>query len=235
MINVITAAPDFTQTGVRLTAAVEVGATTAATSGNGQAHVYIQASKAAFRFGGTHMSVGDLRPGRGVDSHAAVTRFLGLTSESVNGTRLPSSGYNHFGPFASARFQAGGRALVSAFYAHESQTGSSRYDRIAGGDGLFRSGFDPQTLDFGTLRADVSRLAGFDDLIATFSVNRQGDGRFEQTRPTALLDRQSAVTTAVGYQLEARKRHKRHSISLVPSTSMKTSVPSVCRSIPLRR
>lgn len=69
-------------------------------------------------------------------------------------------------------------------------------------------------MDFGTLRADVSRLAGFDDLIATLSVNRQGDGRFEQTRPTALLDRQSAVTTAVGYQLEARKRHTRHSISL---------------------
>ncbi|MDO8795638.1 MAG: TonB-dependent receptor [Vicinamibacterales bacterium] len=213
-INVITAAPDFTQTGVRVSGAVEVGATTAATSGNGQAHVSIQAPKAAFLLGGTHMNVGDLRPGRGVDSHAAVTRFLGLTSESVSGTRLPSSGYEQSGAFASARLQAGGRALVSAFYAHEAQTGSSRYDRIAGGDGLFRSGFDPQTLDFGTLRADVSRVAGFDDVIATLSVNRQGDGRFEQTRPTAVLDRQSAVTTALGYQLEARRRHKRHSVSL---------------------
>lgn len=214
VINVITAVPDFTQSGVRATGAVEIGATTAAASGNGQAHVSIQAPRAALRVGGTHMSVGNLRPGRGVDSHAAVTRFLGVTSQSVNGTRLPSSGYDQSGAFASARVQAGGRALVSAFYAHESQTGSSRYDRIAGGDGLFRSGFDPQTLDFGTLRANVSRLAGFDDLAATFSVNRQGDGRFEQTRPAAVVDRQSAVTTALGYQLEVRKHRNRHALSL---------------------
>jgi outer membrane receptor protein involved in Fe transport len=33
-------------------------------------------------------------------------------------------------------------------------------------------------------------------------VNRQADGRFEQSRPSARLDRQTGTTTAIGYQLQ---------------------------------
>lgn len=44
----------------------------------------------------------------------------------------------------------------------------------------------------------------------TFSVNRQADGRFEQTRPTAVLDRQTGTTTVYGYQVQANRRVGRH-------------------------
>jgi outer membrane receptor protein involved in Fe transport len=97
---------------------------------------------------------------------------------------------------------------------HESQTGASRYDRIYGGDGLYKSGFSPQTLDFGLLRYQRTSVAGFDAVSGTFSVNRQSDGRFEQTRPTAILDQQQSVTRALGYQLEGhRMAGLRHQIS----------------------
>lgn len=212
-INVLTAAPDFSTAGVKVGGTFELGATTAARSGNGQGTISVSLPRAAFLAGASSMTVGDLRPGGGVDSHAAVTRFLGLQSTAVNGEHLPSSGYDQTGAFFSGRIQAGSRGLASVFYAHESQTGASRYDRIDGGDGLHRSGFEPQRLDLAIFRYRAARVAGLDELAATFSVNRQGDGRFEQTRPTAVLDAQGATTTALGYQLEARKRAGSHSVT----------------------
>lgn len=212
-INVLTAAPDFSSGGVKVGGTLELGATTAARSGNGQGTISVSLPRAAFLVGASSMTVGDLRTGRGLDSHAAVTRFLGLPSTAVNGNRLPSSGYDQSGAFVSARVQAGSRGLASVFYAHESQSGASRYDRIDGGDGVHRSGFEPQRLDLAILRYRAARFVGVDEIAVTFSVNRQADGRYEQTRPTTVLDAQQATTTALGYQVEARKRAGGHSIA----------------------
>ena len=88
---------------------------------------------------------------------------------------------------------------------HENQTGASRYDRILGGEGLHRSGFDPQTLDFGVVRYEVPDVGVLDGVSVAFSVNRQADGRFEQARPGVRLDRQSSATTALGYQGQVHK------------------------------
>ncbi len=210
-INILTAAPDFSPGGVKIGGALEFGATTAARSGNGQGTISVSLPRAAFLVGASAMTVGDLRAGRGHDSHAAVTRFLGLPSTEVNGERLPASGFDQAGAFVSGRIQAGTRGLASVFYAHESQTGANRYDRLDGGDGLHRSGFEPQRLDLAIFRYRTASVAGLDEVAGTFSVNRQGDGRYEQTRPTAVLDSQQATTTALGYQLEARKRVGAHS------------------------
>jgi outer membrane receptor protein involved in Fe transport len=88
---------------------------------------------------------------------------------------------------------------------HESQTGASRYDRIMGGQGLYRSGFDPQKLDFGVLRYTRADAGIFHGVSASFSVNRQAEGRFEQSRPTTRLDRQQGTTTALGYQVQGNR------------------------------
>lgn len=115
---------------------------------------------------------------------------------------------------------------------HENQTGSRRYDRIDGGNGLYRSGFDPQRLDFGLIRFERRATLGFDTVSGTFSVNRQTDGQFEQTRPTAVLDRQQATTTATATRRKGSVAwgHVTNS-ALVPScTTNRSRAPSASRS-----
>lgn len=204
-INVITAAPSFTSGSARVGGDVQFGFGTADSGATGQADLTVAGTRAAFRFGGSTRRVQDLRTGGGIDSHSAVTRFLGLPSTTID-TRLPDTGYRQSGGYVSGQVKLSGTALLSTTFVHEDQSGVSRYDRIWGGDGLYRSGFDPQRLDFGVVRYRQHAVAGFDEVSAGFSVNRQGDGRFEQTRPTAVLDQQRAATTAIGYQVDTQRR-----------------------------
>jgi outer membrane receptor protein involved in Fe transport len=182
---------------------IEIGGASADQSLSGQADLSFQMRSTSLRLGGSRRRVNDLRAGGGIDSHAAVTRFLGLPS-TVLGSRQRATSFTQGGAFVIADAAPHAGATVHALFMHESQTGASRYDRLLGGEGLFRSGFDPQTLDFGVARyanPDIGIVNG--GISATFSLNRQADGRFEQARPVARLDRQSGTTTALGYQLQA--------------------------------
>lgn len=149
-------------------------------------------------------TVGDLRAGGGEDSHAAVTRFLGVPASPAGG-RLPGTGYTIRGGFAHAVARIGQSGVLLGSFLTQSQHGVNRYDRLDGADGLFRSGFEPQRLDLGLVRFESAGGRWADRWSATVSFNRQEDGRFEQARPSARLDRQSAVTTAFGYQAQASR------------------------------
>jgi hemoglobin/transferrin/lactoferrin receptor protein len=187
-----------------VTANVELTAASAAESVGGQADLAFRVRSANIRIGGSGQHVNDLRAGDGLDSHSAVTRFFGLPS-TVLGSRQIGTGYDQRGVYGVATAGLGDRATLRGLFMHESQTGASRYDRILGGEGLFASGFDPQTLDLAFLRYSRTDVGPFDGLSATFSLNRQADGRFEQARPTARLDRQDATTTALGYQAQVTR------------------------------
>ena len=195
----------------RLAGDVEVSAASAAKNFNGQADLAFQAAGSSVRLGASRHSVGELRAGDGVDSRSAVTRFLGLPS-TVIGDRLRDTGFEQNGAYGVANINAGRASVVRAMFMHENQKNASRYDRVLGGEGLFRSGFDPQTLDFGMVRYTRSNLRWVDGLSATLSLNRQRDGRFEQARPGARLDQQEATTKAIGYQAQVtrdfRSRHQ---------------------------
>jgi outer membrane receptor protein involved in Fe transport len=204
-VNVLTSVPSFSAAGLRVGGSVDAMLGSADSSRGGAANLAVQAPRFAFRLGLGTRDVNDLRAGRGRDSHAAVTRFLGLPSGTI-GSRLEDTGFRQSGGFVTGSIRAGSQATVNTVFVHQDQTGASRYDRIGGGDGLYRSGFDPQTLDFLSLRYRRQATAGFDDVSGTASVNRQSDGRFEQTRPTAVLDAQRAVTTSYGYQVDAQRR-----------------------------
>jgi hemoglobin/transferrin/lactoferrin receptor protein len=204
-VQFLTAPSLFQASGVRLDGSVEAVAATADRSVAGVAEVAIKAQSASLRLGGSSRRFGDLRAGGGKDSHAAVTRFLGLPSD-VLGSRMPETAFDQRGAYGVGMFSAGGAATLRGVYMHERQTGVSRYDRLLGGDGLYRSGFDPQVLDFGLLRYQRSLTAVLDGVSAAFSVNRQADGRFEQARPSAVLDTQDATTTAIGYQIQAHRQ-----------------------------
>jgi hemoglobin/transferrin/lactoferrin receptor protein len=188
----------------RISGNAEFSGATAARSLDGQADLAFQAHGASVRFGASRHKVNDLRGGGGLDSHSALTRFLGLPS-TLLGDRMAATGFDQGGAYALANVSWRSDSVVRALYMHESQTGASRYDRMLGGEGLFRSGFDPQTLDFAMIRYSRSNLGSIDGLSATLSLNRQGDGRFEQARPSARIDQQRSVTQALGYQLQAHR------------------------------
>ena len=75
----------------------------------------------------------------------------------------------------------------------------SRYDRLLGGDGLFRSEFDPQRLGFGYARYQRNATGPFAVIQGTFSFNQQQDDRLEQARPSSVYETETARTRVLGY------------------------------------
>jgi outer membrane receptor protein involved in Fe transport len=161
----------------------------------------IESSRVSASVGIDASSVGDLRAGGGGDSHAAVTRFLGLPA-STPGNRMRGTGYDIRGGYAHGVARIGRAGVLSATYLTQQQTGVNRYDRLDGADGLHQSGFEPQRLDLAFVRYEASSLGPLDRWSAAVSLNRQEDGRFERARPAARLDRQSSITRAFGYQAQ---------------------------------
>ena len=178
---------------------VEFSAALANKSTYGSGDIAFGLRSASIRIGGSGSNVEDLRAGGGLDSHNAVTRFLGLPS-TILGDRQLATGYKQSGAFAVVDAGAGRGGTLHALYMRQNQHDATRYDRIMGGEGLYSSGFDPQQLDFASIRYGKSGAGWFDTASGTFSVNRQGDGRFEQARPNARLDAQTSATTSFGYQ-----------------------------------
>lgn len=149
-------------------------------------------------------AVSDLRAGDGIDSHSAVTRFLGIPSSHA-GDQLEGTGYSTLGFSGSARLPIGVSRSVSLSYRRGEQNDSHRYDQEIGGNGRYRSEFGPQRLDFGFARFESAQQAVFDEVSATVSVNRQGDGRLEQARPGRRIDQQVNTTTAMGYSAQGTR------------------------------
>jgi hemoglobin/transferrin/lactoferrin receptor protein len=213
-INVLTKQRPYSTGGLQIGGEAATELRTADRSTGGQAELSLRSAAATFRVGGSTRRIQDLRSGGGIDSHSAATRFLGLPSTVFDPSRLKDTAFDQSGGFVVGSARAGDTGTINGTFMHENQTGASRYDRIYGGDGLYKSGFSPQTLDFGMVRYQETSVAGFDAVSGTFSVNRQSDGRFEQTRPTAALDQQRSDTRALGYQLLAnRMAGPRHQIS----------------------
>jgi outer membrane receptor protein involved in Fe transport len=149
-------------------------------------------------------TVSDLRAGGGIDSHSAVTRFLGIPSSHA-GDKLENTGYSTKGFSGAARLPLGGSRSLSLSYRRSDQDDSHRYDQEIGGNGRYRSEFGPQQLDFGFARFESATQKFFDEVSATVSVNRQGDGRLEQARPGQRIDSQVNTTTAMGYAAQATR------------------------------
>jgi outer membrane receptor protein involved in Fe transport len=165
--------------------------------------------------GASGSRVQDLRAGEGGDSHAAVTRFLGLPSD-VLGTRLQDTAFTQFGGFARAFWNPGGGHNLSASYMHSEQRGGRRYDKLNGGNGDLIHAFDPQILDLFYTRYEKQGLGKLDTLSGTFSLNRQRDDRLTQGGagdPLASISDESNIVDAFGYQLQATTHiGTRHSV-----------------------
>ena len=212
-INVLSMEPTLSSVGRRVTGVVESVFGSADLSGNSNATVLVQDNTWAVRLGGGGRRVGELRAGRGRDSHSAVTRFLGLPSKTLY-NKLPDTDFSQLGGHLAATFDAGDDASLNVFFLHEEQFGVSRHDRRLGGDGRYRSEFEPQQLDFGYIRYQKGQMGWLDGWSASLSLNRQQDGRLEQSHPKSTIERQEGRVLAVGYQVRgARVIADRHALT----------------------
>lgn len=155
--------------------------------------------------GASGRRVQDLRAGDGGDSHAAVTRFLGLPSD-ILGDRLQDTAFTQWSGFGRFFWTPATGHSLSATYLRTEQLGGRRYDRLQGGNGDLINAFDPQILDFFYLRYEKEKLGRLDTLSATFSYNSQRDDRTEQGgagNPLAAISDEFNDADALGYQVQA--------------------------------
>ena len=96
--------------------------------------------------------VNNLRPGDGVDSHSAITRFLGLPSNINGDNRLQGTGFAQYGGTFAFSFAPADDQQISFRYQRSQQDGGKRYDQLLGGDGNLIADLRNLMMDFGYLR-----------------------------------------------------------------------------------
>lgn len=199
---------------------------------HGQTSLFANAASATFGqatrfgFGGTNYGflvnlasrrTNTLRPGNGLDTHAAVTRFLGLPSDIINGNRLPDTGFTEYGGNIRFNYAFGGGNQFIFNYQRSQQDGGKRYDQLLGGDGNNIAELKNLMLDFGYLRFDTQRLPVADNFAVSFSFNNQREERINQGgngNPLGSITYQPERTRTYGVQFFGNKRLGTHSVLL---------------------
>jgi hemoglobin/transferrin/lactoferrin receptor protein len=160
-------------------------------------------------FAVTARRIDDLRVGGGVDSHAAVTRFLGVPSNALMSEHLPDTGFKQYGGQFSVNWLPGTNHRVFTSYRHGRQDDGKRYDQLLGGDGNLISDLRDLTLDLFYARYQRIDAGWFDHVSVTASVNSQHEERVNQGgngNPRAAINYEPERTTAIGLQATARKQ-----------------------------
>jgi hemoglobin/transferrin/lactoferrin receptor protein len=152
--------------------------------------------------------INTLRPGGGVDSHNAVTRFFALNSDLVIDDRLPDTAFTEYGGLIKLNWapEAGSQFILN--YARSQQDGGKRYDQLLGGDGNLVADLRNLTLDFFYARYDKVKLGWFDTFSATYSFNSQREERVNQGgngNPAASITHEPERTSVNGLQAFVNK------------------------------
>ena len=121
-----------------------------------------------------------VRPGRGIDSHNAVTRFFGISSREVIDSRLPDTGFTQYGGLIRMQWAPADQTRVIASYIRGQQDGGTRYDQLLGGDGTLIGDLRNLMSDLFYIRYDRTSVGWLDGLTATYSFNKQREERVNQ-------------------------------------------------------
>ena len=146
---------------------------------------------------------GLIRPGQGIDSHAAVTRFLGLSSDVLMDARLPETGFWQAGGAARANWRIDSQTNLVAGYTRTAQDDGKRYDQLLGGDGNLISDLNDLSLDLLSVRLERLGLGPFEHASFSYSVNSQREERVNQGgngNPAATIGHEPEQTTVNGFQ-----------------------------------
>jgi len=152
---------------------------------------------------------GSFRPGAGIDSHAAVTRFFGIPSTLLMDERLPDTGFEQFGGSVRSNWVPNANTHLVASYMRTNQDGGTRYDQLLGGDGNLIADLNDLTLDLFSLRYERLGAGWFDGASVIYSVNSQREERVNQGgngNPAATIGHEPERTTVHGAQVITTKR-----------------------------
>lgn len=144
--------------------------------------------------------VNTLRPGGGIDSHSALTRFLGIPS-SLLGSRLTDTAFTQYGGTIHLSFAPTSDQQLGFRYQRSQQDGGKRYDQTLGGDGNLIADLRNLMLDFGYVRYFKQRFGPFDNLSTTVSYNSQREERVNQGgqgNPLAAITHDKERTSSIG-------------------------------------
>jgi len=157
--------------------------------------------------------INTLRPGQGIDSHSAITRFLGLPSDITGENDLPDTAFTQYGGTFQFNFAPTDDQQFSFRYQRSQQDGGKRYDQLLGGDGNLISDLRNLMLDFAYLRYFKQGVGFFDNLSATISYNSQREERVnqgEQGNPFAVVTNDKERTSSWGFSFFLDKQFARN-------------------------
>ena len=192
-----------------ITGTLTMGAETAHNGGFGAATLGYARSHFGIQGTFSGRKTGDYRPGGGVDTHAAMTRFLGVPSDDLIGERMPDTGFQQFAGHIRTNWVPAANMLVVGSYMSSRQDQANRWDQILGGDGNLIAELNDLQLDFGYLRLERLGAGWFDHASATYSFNTQREERVNQGGqgdPNASIVHQPERTTVHGVQGTASKQ-----------------------------
>ena len=153
--------------------------------------------------------VNNLRTGGGVDSHSAITRFLGLPSNITGEERLPDTAFTQYGSTFHINFALTDDQQMSFRYQRSQQDGGKRYDQLLGGDGNLIADLRNLMLDLGYLRYFKQDAGFFDNFSATVSFNSQREERVNQGgqgNPLATITHDKERTSSYGFSFYLDKQ-----------------------------
>ena len=178
-VNLLTKSPRFGGDGLEFHGEVMPGFNTADQSYGASGLLGFGARKFAGYVNLAGRRFGDLRTADGLDSHSAITRFLGLPSTFLY-DRNPDTGFQQYsGAFRLNYAPTDDRQLIF-FYERSQQDDGKRFDQLIGGDGNLIADLRNLMLDFGYLRYVEQDLGPFDGASFTVSYNSQREERVNQ-------------------------------------------------------
>jgi hemoglobin/transferrin/lactoferrin receptor protein len=161
--------------------------------------------------------IGDLRTADGIDSHSAVTRFLGLPS-TILYDRSPGTGFKQYGGSTRLNWAPTEDQQIIFFYQRSQQDDGKRFDQMLGGDGNLVADLRNLMLDFGYLRYLKQNVGPFDSASVTLSYNSQREERVNQGgqgNPFGDITHQYERTSTVGFSGFVQKQIGRNNDLLI--------------------
>ncbi|MCI0665323.1 MAG: carboxypeptidase regulatory-like domain-containing protein, partial [Acidobacteria bacterium] len=162
--------------------------------------------------------VNNLRPGGGIDSHSAITRFLGLPSTIAGSERLTDTAFTQYGGTLKMTYAPSSDQKIGIHYQRSQQDGGKRFDQLLGGDGNLVADLRNLMLDLYYVRYFKQNLGFFDNFSSTFSYNSQREERVNQGgngNPLAAITHDKERTSSYGFSFYFDKHFARRNNFLI--------------------
>lgn len=152
---------------------------TADRSGDGSAVLSYGTNRLNFLGNAAFRRINTLRPAKGIDTHSALTRFLGIPS-TVLYKRNPDTEFTQYGGSIRFNYVPTDDQQFIVQYKRSQQDDGKRFDHLLGGNGNLIRNLANLMLDFGYARYVKQDLGFFDSSSFTFSFNSQREERQTQ-------------------------------------------------------